>query len=172
MPGEKVCKLSLVPFQILILRRCAFGRASVRARTPKPSKATPKPTTSQPQATPMRPSCDPQAPLKPPPSHLMRPQSHRGGNAEGRLSVRLSQAEDNGLIQQTRRTPCQRPRSVMPARLCHPPHLHPPRRAYLRASFPRKNICKYLLRSELGLLYSRFRLPLSGTDSITCGTDN
>ena len=35
-----------------------------------------------------------------------------------------------------------------------------------------KDFLKYLLRSELPLLYSVLRLTQLGTDSITCGTDN
>jgi hypothetical protein len=35
-----------------------------------------------------------------------------------------------------------------------------------------KESLKYLLRTELALLYFALRLTYLGTDSITCGTDN
>ena len=42
----------------------------------------------------------------------------------------------------------------------------------LRWKLAVKNILKYLLRSNLRLLYLLLRLAQLGTDSITCGTDN
>jgi hypothetical protein len=40
------------------------------------------------------------------------------------------------------------------------------------SQFAQKHFCKYLLHSELALLYFTLRLTYLGTDSITCGTDN